>query len=162
MRAVVDGNPIRPLNRLLMREDVHGYAEPDHNSISTNTSAVIPCSTTMSHLGQSTGTTMSAHQLADVQLSNLYLLQAIRLGIAQDRVSTCCKFGLDAAQAEYLGAMSQEDLWSFVAHIGQSTLFPPRQDLLALLKAPAPLQASLAAVHAPRPRQLAPMVPASS
>jgi hypothetical protein len=103
---------------------------------------------------------MSSIQFTDVQLTNLYLLQAIRLGIAQDRVSTCCKFGLDAAQADYLGAMSQEDLWSFVAHIGQSTLFPPRQDLLALLNAPAPLQASLAAVQAPKPRQLAPVLPA--
>jgi hypothetical protein len=105
---------------------------------------------------------MSSIQFTDVQLTNLYLLQAIRLGIAQDRVSTCCKFGLDAAQAEYLGAMSQEDLWSLVAHIGQSTLFPPRQDLVALLKSPSPLQASLAAVHAPRPLQLASMVPTST
>ena len=105
---------------------------------------------------------MSSIQFTDVQLTNLYLLQAIRLGIAQDRVSTCCKFGLDAAQADFLGAMSQEQLWAFVAQIGQSPLFPPRQDLLALLKAPAPLQASLAAVHAPRPRQLASMVPASA
>ncbi|MGQ0600017.1 hypothetical protein [Aquabacterium sp.] len=105
---------------------------------------------------------MSSIQFTDVQLTNLYLLQAIRLGIAQDRVSTCCKFGLDAAQADFLGAMSQEQLWAFVAQIGQSTLFPPRHDLLALLKAPAPLQASLAAVHAPRPRQLASMVPAST
>lgn len=105
---------------------------------------------------------MSTIQLTDVQLTNLYLLQAIRLGLAQDQVSTCRKFGLDAIQADHLGAMSQEELWSFVVHIGQSTLFPPRQDLLALLKAPAPLQASLAAVHAPRPRQFAPMAPAST
>ena len=105
---------------------------------------------------------MNSIQFTDVQLTNLYLLQAIRLGIAQDRVSTCCKFGLDAAQAEYLATMSQEEVWSFVAHVGQSTLFPPRQDLLALLKAPAPLQASLAAVHTPRPRHPAPLLPASA
>ena len=37
--------------------------------------------------------TMSINQLTDVQLTNLYLLQAIRLGIAQDRVATCYKFG---------------------------------------------------------------------
>jgi hypothetical protein len=103
---------------------------------------------------------MSSIQFTDVQLTNLYLLQAIRLGIAQDRVSTCRKFGMDAAQAEYLGAMSQEEVWSLVAHLGQSTLFPPRQDLLALLKAPAPLQASLAAVHAPRPLNAGPLLPA--
>jgi hypothetical protein len=105
---------------------------------------------------------MSINQLTDVQLTNLYLLQAIRLGIAQDRVSTCYKFGLDAALADHLGTMSQEEIWSLVAQIGQSTLFPPRQDLLALLKAPAPLQASLAAVHAPQPAQPASFAPAST
>jgi len=105
---------------------------------------------------------MSSIQFTDVQLSNLYLLQAIRLGIAQDRITTCHKFGLDAVQAEYLGAMSQDQVWSFVAHVGQSTLFPPRQDLIALLKAPAPLQASLAAVHAPRPLRPTSILPVST
>lgn len=106
--------------------------------------------------------TMSINQLTDVQLTNLYLLQAIRLGIAQDRVATCYKFGLDAALANHLGTMSQEEIWSLVAQIGQSTLFPPRQDLLALLKTPAALQASLAAVHAPHPAQPASLAPAST
>ena len=93
---------------------------------------------------------MSAMQLTDVQLTNLYLLQAIRLGLAKDRVSTCRKFGLDARQAEHLSALNQNELWVFVVHIGQSTLFPPRQDLLNLLKTPVALAAPLAAVNTPR------------
>lgn len=102
---------------------------------------------------------MSATQLTDVQLTNLYVLQAIRLGIAQDRVSTCCKFALDAAQADHLSALNHDELWSLVIRIGQSTLFPPRQDLLCLLKAPAALAAPLAAVHPPRPLPVRPELP---
>lgn len=95
---------------------------------------------------------MSAVQLTDVQLTNLYVLQAIRLGIAQDRVSTCYKFGLDATQADHLGALNHDELWSLVVRIGQNTLFPPRQDFIALVTAPAALAAPLAAVHPPRPQ----------
>lgn len=102
---------------------------------------------------------MSALQLTDVQLTNLYLLQAIRLGITSDRVSTCCKFGLSAAQADHLHTLSNDQLWSVVAHIGQSTLFPPRQDFLELLKAPAALAASLAAVRPPIPSPIPPAQP---
>jgi|GWRWMinimDraft_5_1066013.scaffolds.fasta_scaffold06971_2 hypothetical protein len=94
---------------------------------------------------------MSAIQLTEVQLTNLYLLQAIRLGIEQDRVSTCRKFALDADLADHLCELSQDQMWSFIVHIGQSTLFPPRQDFMALLKSPAALTASLAAVHTPKP-----------
>lgn len=99
---------------------------------------------------------MSATKFTDVQLTNLYILQAIRLGIAQDRVSTCLKFGLDAAQADHLCALNHDELWSLVIRIGQSTLFPPRQDFLTLLKAPAALAAPLAAVHPPRPLPASP------
>ncbi|MDO9005922.1 MAG: hypothetical protein Q7V20_20955 [Aquabacterium sp.] len=92
---------------------------------------------------------MSAIQLTEVQLTNLYLLQAIRLGIEQDRVSTCRKFALDADLADHLCELSQDQMWSFIVHIGQSTLFPPRQDFMALLKSPAALTASLAAYFSP-------------
>lgn len=97
---------------------------------------------------------MNATHLTDVQLTNLYLLQAIRLGIAQDRVSTCRKFGLDARQADYFAALSHDELWALVIHIGDSTLFPPRQDFLDLLELPPALLAPLAAVHAPRAPRL--------
>ncbi len=94
---------------------------------------------------------MSPFQLTDVQATNLYLLQVIRLGIERDPVLTSCKFALDAAQAEHLRRLTQEELCSLVARVGENTLFPPRQDLLRLLTAPAPLAASLAAVHPPQP-----------
>ena len=93
---------------------------------------------------------MNHLQLTDVQSTNLHLLQAIRLGIERDRVSTCCKFSLDAELADYLRTQSLDQLMSFVANVGQTSLFPPREDLLALLTAPAPLAAPLAAVRLPK------------
>ncbi len=88
--------------------------------------------------------------LTDVQSTNLHLLQTIRLGLERDPVATCCKFSLDAALADRLRAQSLDQLMSFVVHVGQTSLFPPREDLLALLAAPAPLAAPLAAVRLPR------------
>lgn len=99
---------------------------------------------------------MSHFQLSDVQAANLYLLQVIRLGIEHDPVLTSCKFALDAAQVEHLRRLTQKELWSLAAHVGQSTLFPPRQDLLSLITAPAPLVAPLAAVRPPRPTPVPP------
>ncbi len=93
---------------------------------------------------------MNDLQLTDVQSTNLHLLQAIRLGLAHDRVNTCCKFALDAELAEKLSAQSLDELMSFVVHVGPTSLFPPREDLVALLAAPAPLAAPLAAVRLPR------------
>jgi hypothetical protein len=96
------------------------------------------------------GETMNPLQLTDVQSANLHLLQAIRLGLERDRVSTCCKFALDAELADYLRTQSLDRLMFFVANVGQTSLFPPRDDLLALLMAPAPLAAPLAAVRFPK------------
>jgi hypothetical protein len=88
---------------------------------------------------------------SDVESTNLHMLNVIRLGIEADRVGTCIRFALSAPQAERLRSLNQEQLWAFVAHVGQTTLFPPRQDLLALLQAPIPLAGTLAAAHTPRP-----------
>lgn len=93
---------------------------------------------------------MNDLQLSDVQSTNLHLLQAIRLGLERDRVNTCCKFALSADLADRLRGQSFEQLMSFVVNVGQTSLFPPRDDLLALLAAPAPLAAPLAAVRLPR------------
>lgn len=49
---------------------------------------------------------MSHAQLSDVQIANLTLLLTIRDGVLQDRTAACCKFALDATQANRLGAMS--------------------------------------------------------
>ena len=94
---------------------------------------------------------MSHLQLTDVQSTNLHLLQVIRLGIELDRVDSCCRFALSAAVADQLQTLSLEQLWSVVAHVGQNTLFPPRQDLLAILQAPGPLAGPLAAARPARP-----------
>ena len=53
--------------------------------------------------GPPEASTMNHAQLSDVQIANLTLLLTIRDGVMQDRLATCCKFALDAAQAERLG-----------------------------------------------------------
>ncbi|MDE2298476.1 MAG: hypothetical protein KGK18_09950 [Burkholderiales bacterium] len=90
-------------------------------------------------------------RLTDVESTNLHMLCAIRLGIEQDRVTASSKFALSAALAERLLGLNHDQLWSIVTHVGSTTLFPPREDLLALLQAPVPLTGPLAAVHAARP-----------
>ena len=96
---------------------------------------------------------MTHLQLTDVQSTNLHLLQAIRLGIELDRVEACCRFTLTATLADHLQTLNQEQLWSIVSHVGQNTLFPPRQDLLAILQAPRSLAGPLAAARSARPSQ---------
>ena len=105
---------------------------------------------------------MNQVQLSDVQIANLTLLLTIRDGIllvvrgrrttspSLDRTAACCRFALDAVQAERLGTMSVQQLMAIVANLGDATLFPPRRDLVSLLDTPLPLVRPLAAVHAPR------------
>jgi len=93
---------------------------------------------------------MSHVQLSDVQIANLTLLLTIRDGVLQDRTAACCRFALDATQADRLGAMSIQQVMAIVANVGDATLFPPRRDLVALLDKPLPLARPLAAVHAAR------------
>lgn len=91
---------------------------------------------------------MNHAQLSDVQIANLTLLLTIRDGVMHNRLATCCKFALDDAQAERLGALAIQQIMAIVANVGDATLFPPRRDLLALLDLPLPLARPLAAVHA--------------
>ena len=93
---------------------------------------------------------MNQVQLSDVQIANLTLLLTIRDGILHDRTAACCRFALDAMQAERLGTLSVQQLMAIVANLGDATLFPPRRDLVSLLDTPLPLVRPLAAVHAPR------------
>lgn len=88
---------------------------------------------------------------SDVESTNLHMLNVIRLSIEADRIGACARFALSAPLAERLRSLTQEQLWAFVVHIGQTTLFPPRQNLLALLDAPRPLVGTLAAAQTPRP-----------
>ena len=46
---------------------------------------------------------MNQVQLSDVQIANLTLLLTIRDGILHDRTAACCRFALDAIQAEQIG-----------------------------------------------------------
>jgi len=91
---------------------------------------------------------MNHAQLSDVQIANLTLLLTIRDGVLQDRAAACCRFALDAAQADRLGAMSVQQVMAIVANVGDATLFPPRRDLTTLLDIPLPLARPLAAVQA--------------
>jgi hypothetical protein len=90
---------------------------------------------------------MNQAQLSDVQLTNLTLLLTIRDGVLQDRPVTCCKYALDAAQADRIAGLGVQQIMAIVANVGDATLFPARRDLLALLEAPLPLARPLAAVH---------------
>ncbi len=93
---------------------------------------------------------MSHVHLSDVQYINLSVLTAIKIGIQQDKVATCCKFALNAAQADLLGNLRTDQIWAIVANIGATTLFPPRHDLLDLLQIPLPLAGPLATVRSPK------------
>ena len=93
---------------------------------------------------------MSHVQLSDVQFINLSVLNAIKTGLLDNRVATCCRFSLDAAQAETLGKLSTDQIWAIVANVGHASLFPPRHDLLSLLQTPLPLAGPLATVRSPR------------
>jgi hypothetical protein len=92
---------------------------------------------------------MSTVQLSDVQLANLSMLLTMRDNIKRDLVSACCKFGLRADQARFLGDLSIEHILAMVANVGQECLFPPRDDLVALLKLPIPLAGPLTSVRPP-------------
>lgn len=96
---------------------------------------------------------MSHVTLTDVEWINLNQLTVIRASLRHDRAEACCKFALDAAQADYLQELSLEELWSVVIHIGDTTLFPPRADLVSLLTVPRALAGPMALVHPPTPTE---------
>jgi len=93
---------------------------------------------------------MSTVQLSDVQLVNLSMLLTMRDNIKRDPVSACCKFGLHAEQARFFGDLSIEQILATVANVGEECLFPPREDLLALLKLPVPLTGPMTSVRPPK------------
>ena len=45
----------------------------------------------------------------------------------QDRTAACCRFALDATQADQLSAMSIQQVMAILANVGDATLFPPRR-----------------------------------
>jgi len=94
---------------------------------------------------------MSHVTLTDVEWINLNVLAVIRAGLQHDTASTCCKYGLDTAQANHLRKLSLDELWSLVIHVGDTTLFPPRTDLVTLLSTPRALAGPMALVRPPTP-----------
>ena len=96
---------------------------------------------------------MSHVTLTDVEWINLNVLAVIHAGLQHDRASTCCKFALDTTQADYLRGLSLDELWSLVVHIGNTTLFPPRADLVTLLSTPRALVGPMALVRPPMPME---------
>lgn len=93
---------------------------------------------------------MSHVTLTDAEWINLNALVVIRAGLQHDMASTCSRYGLTTEQANNLRNLSLDDLWSLVIHIGDTTLFPPRADLVTLLSAPRPLAGPMALVHPPK------------
>ncbi|RCW69392.1 hypothetical protein [Pseudorhodoferax soli] len=85
--------------------------------------------------------------LTDARSTNLYMAQAIRLGLERDPVGTCLRYGLNAEQGQRLLALTPQALHAMVASIGNQSLFLPRRDLLELLDAPEALRATLAAAR---------------
>lgn len=92
---------------------------------------------------------MSNVQFSEVQLLNLSALFAIRDSVQHDRIAACCKFGLSADQAHFIGTLSIDQILVVVLNVGQECLFLPRQDLVSLLALPAPLAGVMTSVHPP-------------
>lgn len=87
--------------------------------------------------------------LSDVQSTNLQLLHAILVGTERDMVETCRKFNLHTDQAERLRAMKPAEVWILVHAVGETSLFVPRSDLIALIDSPPALAGTLAAARPP-------------
>ncbi|CAM3387092.1 hypothetical protein [Paracidovorax anthurii] len=95
--------------------------------------------------------------LSDVQSTNLQMLHVILLGAERDMVGTCRKYGLHASQAERLRTMTPPELWALVYAVGETSLFIPRSDLVALIDSPPALVGTLAAAHPPHPTKSRPI-----
>lgn len=92
---------------------------------------------------------MSNVQFSEVQLLNLSALFTIRDSVQHDRIAACCKFGLSADQAHFIGTLSIDQILVVVLNVGQECLFLPRQDIVSLLAMPAPLAGVMTSVHPP-------------
>jgi hypothetical protein len=88
--------------------------------------------------------------LSAIQLINLSALLAIRDGIKNDTVTTCCQFGIEADDVEFFSKLSTDKILGFVANFGNECLFLPRSDLLNLLQLPLALTESVTAARPPQ------------
>lgn len=99
---------------------------------------------------------MNRVTITDVEWINIHILAIIRTALQHDRAATCCRFALNAEQANYLCSLRLDELWSQVFQIGDTTLFPPRADLVQLLSAPRNLAGAFSLVSPPAPSCPAP------
>lgn len=90
---------------------------------------------------------MSHVTLTDVEWMNFQILTGIHSSLQADMAEACSRYGLSAAQAEHLRSLHLDQLWSLIIHIGDTSLFPPRTDLLDLIQAPRILSGPIALVH---------------
>lgn len=72
---------------------------------------------------------------------------AISHGLLQDRVGTISRFHLAVELSDRLMSLNAGQLWALVAHAVHHILFPPRPDLIDLIKLPLPLIGALGTVH---------------
>jgi hypothetical protein len=152
MRSAPRGRTIRsakPGRQALKSESYTGSTKASYAGlqISTDQEASMgtdvplpPCPDMLEHGGQ-------ALLLRDARSTNLYMAQAIRLGLELDLVGTCLRYGLNAEHGHRLLAFTPQVLGAKVASIGNQSLFLPRRDLLELLDAPDELRATLAAAR---------------
>lgn len=94
---------------------------------------------------------MNSVTITDVEWINVHILAIIRSGLQHDMAATCCRFALDTEQADYLRSLRLDELWSLAFQIGDTTLFPPRADLVHLLSAPRNLAGAFSLVSPPAP-----------
>ena len=79
----------------------------------------------------------NATPLNDVQTLNFTLLSLVRDAARSDLASACCRFGLSPDQLRAISNLTPADVIRIVASTGNVLLFAPREDIDALLAAPA-------------------------
>ncbi len=99
---------------------------------------------------------MNRVSITDVEWINVHILAIIRAELQHDMAATCCRFALSTEQANFIRSLRLDELWSRAFQIGDTTLFPPRADLVQLLSTPPNLAGAFSLVSPPAPPYLEP------
>ncbi|MGQ0597171.1 hypothetical protein [Aquabacterium sp.] len=86
-------------------------------------------------------------ELSTVQIANLTMLMTIQNSIKTDEIAACCHFGLQRDQARYIASLSPPHLITIIVHLGNESLFFPRQDILNVLQQPMALARVMSAAQ---------------
>lgn len=86
-------------------------------------------------------------ELSTVQIANLTMLMTIQNSIKTDEIAACCHFGLQREQAQYIASLAPPHLITIIVHLGNESLFFPRQDILNVLQQPMPLARVMSAAQ---------------